>query len=45
MSKLKHECRSVLATVLTIMIVLSMMMGVFSLSASANENNSFPDLL
>jgi len=45
MSKFKRECQSALATALTIMLVLSMMMGVFSLSASADENNNFPTVL
>ena len=45
MTKFKRECKSVLATALTIMLVLSMMMGVFTLSASADENNQFPVVL
>ena len=45
MSKIKRECKSVLATALTIMLVLSMMMGVFTLSASADGSNQFPVVL
>ena len=45
MSKLKQQCKYALSTALTVMMVLSMLMGVFSLSASADEDNTFPIIL
>ena len=45
MTRFKRECKSALSTVLTVMMVLSMLMGVFSLSASADGEQVYPEIL